>query len=137
MLGRSQATDEELATTLVNIEAALNSRPITLDTEDALTPAHFLYYPPEQNHKWREISRRHTTGHKNWQTTLGSAAKRQGSSRRHRPPPRGSPPQAHVEEGPGGGAEGGKRRGQKNSRTPWSRRKSFSPPYSAGHPPGG
>ena len=42
VLGRSQATDEELATTLVSIEAALNSRPITQDTEDALTPAHFL-----------------------------------------------------------------------------------------------
>jgi hypothetical protein len=42
VLGRSQATDEELATTLVNIEAALNSRPITLDTEDGLTPAHLL-----------------------------------------------------------------------------------------------
>jgi hypothetical protein len=41
VLGQSQATDEELATTLVNIEAALNSRPITQD-EDALTPAHFL-----------------------------------------------------------------------------------------------
>ena len=27
--------------------------------------------------------------------------------------------------------------GQKNSRTSWSRRKSFSPPYSAGHSPGG
>jgi len=42
VLGQSQATDEELATTLVSIEAALNSRPITQDTEDALTPAHFL-----------------------------------------------------------------------------------------------
>jgi hypothetical protein len=42
VLGRTQATDEELATTLVNIEAALNSRPVTQDTEDALTPAHFL-----------------------------------------------------------------------------------------------
>ena len=42
VLGRSQATDEELATTLVKIEAALNSRPITQDAEDALTPAHFL-----------------------------------------------------------------------------------------------
>jgi hypothetical protein len=35
VLGRSQATDEELATTLVSIEAAMNSRPITQDTEDA------------------------------------------------------------------------------------------------------
>ena len=42
MLGRSEATDEELATIIVNIEAALNSRPITQDTEDALTPVHFL-----------------------------------------------------------------------------------------------
>ena len=42
VLGRSQATDEQLATTLVSIEAALNSRPITQHTEDALTPAHFL-----------------------------------------------------------------------------------------------
>jgi hypothetical protein len=42
VLGRSQATNEELATILVSIEAALNSRPITQDIEDALTPAHFL-----------------------------------------------------------------------------------------------
>jgi hypothetical protein len=42
VLGRSQATDEELATTFVNIEAALNSRPITQTTEDALTPVHFI-----------------------------------------------------------------------------------------------
>jgi hypothetical protein len=42
VMGRSQVTDEELVTTFVNIEAALNSRPITQDTEDALTPAHFL-----------------------------------------------------------------------------------------------
>jgi hypothetical protein len=42
VLGRSQATGEELATTLVSIEAALNSRPITQDIEDALTPVHFL-----------------------------------------------------------------------------------------------
>jgi len=42
ILGWSQATDEGLVTTVVNIEAALNSRPITQDTEDALTPAHLL-----------------------------------------------------------------------------------------------
>jgi hypothetical protein len=42
VLGWSQATDEELATTLVSIEAALNSRPITQDVENVLTPAHFL-----------------------------------------------------------------------------------------------
>jgi len=42
VFGLSQATGEELATTLVNIEAALNSRAITQDTEDTLTPAHFL-----------------------------------------------------------------------------------------------
>jgi len=42
VLGRSQTTHEELATTVVNIEAALNSRPITQDTDDALTPAHLL-----------------------------------------------------------------------------------------------
>jgi len=42
VLGQSQATDEELATILVSIEAALNSRPITQDTENALTPAPFL-----------------------------------------------------------------------------------------------
>jgi hypothetical protein len=43
VLGRSQVTDEDLATTIFNIEAALNSRAITQDTEDALTPAHFLF----------------------------------------------------------------------------------------------
>jgi hypothetical protein len=42
VLGRSQATDKELATTLVNIEAALNSRPITQNTDNTLTPAYFL-----------------------------------------------------------------------------------------------
>ena len=31
-----------VGTTLVGIEAALNSRPITQDTVDALYPAHFL-----------------------------------------------------------------------------------------------
>jgi hypothetical protein len=41
VLGQSQATDEQLATNLVNIEAALNSRPITQD-EDAVALAHFL-----------------------------------------------------------------------------------------------
>jgi hypothetical protein len=41
-LGRLKSSDEELASTLVNIEAALNLRPITPNTEDALTPAHFL-----------------------------------------------------------------------------------------------
>jgi len=41
VLGQSQATDEELATTLVSIEAAFNSRSTTQD-EDALTPAQFL-----------------------------------------------------------------------------------------------
>jgi len=42
VLGRSQAMDENLTNTLVKISAALNSRPITQDTQDALTPAHFL-----------------------------------------------------------------------------------------------
>jgi len=42
VLGQSQTTDEVLVTTLVSIEAALNSRPLTQDTEDVLTPAHFL-----------------------------------------------------------------------------------------------
>ena len=41
VLGLSQ-TSKEMATTLVNIEAALNSRPITQDDENELTPAHFL-----------------------------------------------------------------------------------------------
>jgi hypothetical protein len=42
VLGRLQPSDEKLATTLVNIEAALNSRPTIQNTEDGLTPAHFL-----------------------------------------------------------------------------------------------
>jgi hypothetical protein len=41
-LGKTLATDEELGTILINIEAVLNSRPITQDAEDVLTPAHFL-----------------------------------------------------------------------------------------------
>ena len=43
-LRQSQAMDEELATTLVNIEAAMNSRPITKDIEDALRTAHFFLW---------------------------------------------------------------------------------------------
>jgi hypothetical protein len=62
MLGLSQATDEELATTHINNEAALNSRPITQDTEDALTQDYFLCgerlkaLSSETDHKCREIS---------------------------------------------------------------------------------
>jgi hypothetical protein len=41
VLGKTLATDEDLRTIPINIEAVLNSRPITQD-EDALTPAHFL-----------------------------------------------------------------------------------------------
>jgi hypothetical protein len=43
VLGRSQATEEEFANTLVNVEAALNSRLITQDVEDVITPAYFLW----------------------------------------------------------------------------------------------
>jgi hypothetical protein len=42
VLGKTLATDEELGTILVNIEAVLNPRPITQDEVDALTPAQFL-----------------------------------------------------------------------------------------------
>lgn len=42
VLGRSSLDEEALQTVLVNIEAALNSRPITQHEESALTPAHFL-----------------------------------------------------------------------------------------------
>ena len=43
VLGKSSLTEEQLNTTLVSIEAAVNSRPITQDGDsDALTPAHFL-----------------------------------------------------------------------------------------------
>jgi hypothetical protein len=42
VLGKTLATDEEMGTILINIEAVVNSRPITQDGEDALTPAHFL-----------------------------------------------------------------------------------------------
>jgi len=42
VLGKTLATDKELSTTLTNVEAVLNSRPITQDAEDALTPAYFL-----------------------------------------------------------------------------------------------
>jgi hypothetical protein len=43
VLGRLYSSDEELVTTIVNIEAELYSRPITQNNEDALTTAHFLY----------------------------------------------------------------------------------------------
>jgi hypothetical protein len=44
VLGRSQVSEEGLNTTLVAIEAAINSRPIVQaeDETGALTPAHFL-----------------------------------------------------------------------------------------------
>jgi hypothetical protein len=42
VLGKTLASEEELGTILINIEAVLNSRPITQEAEDALTPAHFL-----------------------------------------------------------------------------------------------
>lgn len=43
VLGQSRLTEEQLNTTLINIEAAVNSRPISHgDGADHLTPAHFL-----------------------------------------------------------------------------------------------
>jgi hypothetical protein len=43
VLGQSSLTEEQLNTTLMSIEAAVNSRPITYNGDsDALTPAHFL-----------------------------------------------------------------------------------------------
>ena len=78
VLGLSQVTDEELATTLVNIEAALNSRPITQDTEDALTPAHFLCgerLTKLPAGKEPQMERNITKAHQ-WQTTSGNAGKR-------------------------------------------------------------
>ena len=43
VLGQSSLTEEQLNTTLISIEAAVNSRPITYSGDsDALTPAHFL-----------------------------------------------------------------------------------------------
>ena len=43
VLGQSSLTEEQLNTTLISIEAAVNSRPITYSGEsDDLTPAHFL-----------------------------------------------------------------------------------------------
>ena len=43
VLGQSSLTEEQLNTTLISIEATVNSRPITYSGDsDALTPAHFL-----------------------------------------------------------------------------------------------
>ena len=43
VLGQSRLTEEQLNTTLISIEAAVNSRPITQgEVSTALTPAHFL-----------------------------------------------------------------------------------------------
>jgi len=43
VLGQSSLTEEQLNTTLISIETAVNSRPITYSGDsDALTPAHFL-----------------------------------------------------------------------------------------------
>jgi hypothetical protein len=43
VLGQSSLTEEQLNTTLISIEAAVNSRPITQgEDSEALTPAHFL-----------------------------------------------------------------------------------------------
>jgi hypothetical protein len=43
VLGQSRLTEEQLNTTLISVEAAVNSRPI-MQGEDssAMTPAHFL-----------------------------------------------------------------------------------------------
>ena len=43
LLGQSRLTEERLNTTLISIEAAVNSRPITQGEDSAaLTPVHFL-----------------------------------------------------------------------------------------------
>jgi len=43
VLGKSSLTEEQLNTTLISIEAAVNSRPITqCEVSEALTLAHFL-----------------------------------------------------------------------------------------------
>ena len=43
VLGKSKLTEEQFTTTLVTIEAAINSRPISMaEDSTALTPAHFL-----------------------------------------------------------------------------------------------
>ena len=43
VLGQSRLTEEQLNTTLISIEPAVNSRPITQGEDSAgLTPAHFL-----------------------------------------------------------------------------------------------
>ena len=43
VLGQSRLTEEQLNTTLISIEAAVNFRPITQgENSTALTPAHFL-----------------------------------------------------------------------------------------------
>ena len=43
VLGQARLTEEQLNTTLISIEATVNSRPITQgDDSGALTPAHFL-----------------------------------------------------------------------------------------------
>jgi hypothetical protein len=74
-----------LATTLVNIEAALNSRPITQNTEDALTTAHFLCgeiltaLPSGTGPQIEKNLRKATKEHKNWQTTFGNAGRRNTS----------------------------------------------------------
>jgi hypothetical protein len=85
VLGRLQGTDEELASTLVSIEAALNSRPIIQDVEDALTRAHFLCGAklttlPSTTEPQRVVtSRRHTRGPREWSTTFGDVRKRNNS----------------------------------------------------------
>jgi hypothetical protein len=70
-----------LATTLVNIEAALNSRPITQDTEDALTPAHFLCverliaFPSGTEPQMERDLAKASKGHRNLQTTSETLGK--------------------------------------------------------------
>jgi len=160
VLGRSQATDEELPTTLVSIEAAMNSRPITQDAKDALTPAHFLCGAnlktlPYTTEPQREgnLKKTHQRTGRRLLETMGEGIShganmlpanlstkgedREGPNRRHRPSPRGSAPQTHVGEDPGGGAEGGERRGHENGCTPWGERKCPGLPVPAGHSRGG
>jgi hypothetical protein len=42
VLGQLRLTEEQMNTTLISIEAAVNSRPVTHDDSKTLTPAHFL-----------------------------------------------------------------------------------------------
>ena len=143
VLCRSQATEDVLTNTLVSIEAALNSGPITQEPEDALTHSHFrcgakpttllsTKEPQKEDNlkKTHQKTKRMADDYwRRWEKeylmelrSFHVVSEPKWKSGKAEPETSSfskiSPPQTFVEEGPGGGTECGKRRSHENDRTP-------------------